>query len=570
MLPDDALLPDESTQRTICDLLLRISSAEASEADEARYCELVLNNIAARRYAVTLLYQFAALEVIGAMPLKGQPMPERLEAPHIPAQGLPSTPSAPAPQTPQRTPLSAINSWGSIAAAFAIGILSTLIALRLAGGDLLPTAHHDQPIPPARPIPPPQHFVASLVSHTGTVWSQSEGHRLEKGGRLKVQETIGLQEGVAQLEFDNGLTIHLEGPAAISVDGSGVPALHYGQLVAEVSENTAICRIDTELGSIHLSSGEKLGVLHFGRELQIHPFVGKGIFTALNEDPVEMDGMRSYIILVGPTGAHRVLTHRPAPQLFSVSQSNQIAALEIDARYGELIRAAEPIAYWSFDEIRDGEIPNQMGPTYTLHAEGKLRTQRQGANYALRFGLGNEAGYVRSTDTFDELAASDYTIECLILPERYYTSSLISLCRERSNDEEESQGIILELIGNMSHSKRSKSIRFLHRSPPGSDSKLGTSLFTPIPYRVNVWQHLAAVREGTELRLYIDGKLVASDEDPTPMFDDLTLVMGQLYTFASIRPYVGLIDELAIYDKALPIEEFSARCQLAGIDSTAE
>lgn len=562
------MLPDETTQRTLRELLLRISLGKASEADEAQYCELVLHNASARKYAVTLLYQFAALEAIGAMPLKGESTAELPVAAAPRRENLCSP--APLVPVPARPPLGVINSWGAIAAAFAIGILSTLVALRVGSDQVMPVADLPRPPSPVQPIQPAERFVARLVSNTGTVWSQSEGHRLEKGGRLKVQETIGLQEGVAQLEFDNGLTIHLEGPAAISVDGSGVPALHYGQLVAAVFENKATCRIDTELGSIHLSAGEKLGILHFGRELQIHPFVGEGVFTAPNEDPIEMDGLRSYIVLVGPTGAHRVLTQRPAPHLFSVTQGDRIEALEVDPRYGELVRAAEPIAYWNFDKIHDGRIPNQIGSRYTLRAEGALRTQRQGANHALRFGLGNEAGYVRSEDTFDELAASDYTIECLILPERYYTSSLISLCRERTDEEEESQGIILELIGNRSHSKRSKSIRFLHRSPPGSDSKRGTSLFSPAPYRVNVWQHLAAVREGNTLRLYLDGKLVATDEDPAPMFDNLTLVMGQLYTFASIRPYVGLIDELAIYDKALSIEEFSARCQLAGIDPEAE
>jgi len=66
---------------------------------------------------------------------------------------------------------------------------------------------------------------------------------------------------------------------------------------------------------------------------------------------------------------------------------------------------------------------------------------------------------------------------------------------------------------------------------------------------------VAAVKDGTEMRLYVDGRQVgkARDESPTP--EGLHLVIGQLYTETVERFFIGQLDEVAIYDRALSPEE---------------
>jgi hypothetical protein len=65
------------------------------------------------------------------------------------------------------------------------------------------------------------------------------------------------------------------------------------------------------------------------------------------------------------------------------------------------------------------------------------------------------------------------------------------------------------------------------------------------------------------MKLYLNGKLSAVERDNTSMVDDLTLVVGQIFSFDSVRPFSGQIDELAIYDHALTAEDVAAHFNAA-------
>src|SRR5690606_26926774 len=231
-------------------------------------------------------------------------------------------------------------------------------------------------------------------------------------------------------------------------------------------------------------------------------------------------------------------------------KSAKPSLLAIDDAYADAVKSDRPIAYWRFDEIVEGAIPNVVSSAHPLEVHGTPRILTREANGAMSFGLGPDEGYLVSADRFDELKGKDYTVECFIMPERYYQGSVLAMAHRRSEEREiEGSALLLELIGDLRlASTPSRSLRFLHRSPPGTSAFLGTSLYSPAHYKTRVWQHVAAMKAGDDLRLYVDGKLLASGIDTTDMVDDLTLVVGQLFTFASSRPYVGMIDELAIYD----------------------
>jgi hypothetical protein len=110
-------------------------------------------------------------------------------------------------------------------------------------------------------------------------------------------------------------------------------------------------------------------------------------------------------------------------------------------------------------------------------------------------------------------------------------------------------------------------VRFLHRSPPSDDPAKGTSCFSDHPYEVRKWQHVAAVKEGDAMRLYVNGKRVATGSDASNFPGNCKLVVGQIDEVRNIRRFVGQLDELAVFPRALTEAEIARRYQLIRAES---
>jgi hypothetical protein len=104
-------------------------------------------------------------------------------------------------------------------------------------------------------------------------------------------------------------------------------------------------------------------------------------------------------------------------------------------------------------------------------------------------------------------------------------------------------------------------IRFLNRDPPTS-TNTGTNCYSEAPYRLRRWQHVVAVKQGSEMKLYLDGAVVDTQQDPGSLSPNLLLVIGQIGQTARTHRFIGQIDELAIYSHALTEEEIVSRFKL--------
>src|SRR5205823_2065877 len=117
------------------------------------------------------------------------------------------------------------------------------------------------------------------------------------------------------------------------------------------------------------------------------------------------------------------------------------------------------------------------------------------------------------------------------------------------------------LEGRFSHAPGA--VRYLHRWPPGPVG--GVNVFSSEPYHPGVWHHLVGVRQGPTMSLYMDGRLVHTvaipeAREPIPM----RLVLGILPTnnLWDQRHFVGWMDEVALFDRALAASEIAARDRL--------
>jgi hypothetical protein len=89
----------------------------------------------------------------------------------------------------------------------------------------------------------------------------------------------------------------------------------------------------------------------------------------------------------------------------------------------------------------------------------------------------------------------------------------------------------------------------------------GVGIASPAPLSTNTWQHFAAVRTSTEIRLYVDGQLVNSAAIPNETIyyePGDTLKIGARDCGVTRHTFKGQIDELAVFRRALTTSEIES------------
>ncbi|TWU21801.1 LamG domain-containing protein [Bythopirellula polymerisocia] len=411
--------------------------------------------------------------------------------------------------------------------------------------------------------------IATLVSTTSYMWDPQARVAMETGASLHAGNSVALLDGVAEVEFKNGVTTRIKGPAIFSLSASGTPEIKYGKLVVRNIHDERF-HLNMPMANAWIPSGSLVGVDAFGEEVVVHVLEGNAtvVPTAQEEDRLAIVAGEAIRLRKTARSELSFFSTEADPNAFKFDAGNGVDHLAIPPKYVELIKESDPVAYWRFDSIDSRVIPNQIGPQHNLRVlGGQIQNVEYGDNHVARFTVREKPGCLVSEDTFDELSGRDYTVELWTKPSHFHRGTLVSLV-EKSSDQLgsiERHGLLLEVqSANLATDVmeiRPKSLRFLHRSPP-SETLTGTSCFSITPYRPRAWQHVAAVKEGSVMRLYVDGTEVASELDETQLPNKLTLLVGQLFSFGSVRPLVGDLDELAIYSRALSAEDLQRRVAL--------
>ena len=97
-------------------------------------------------------------------------------------------------------------------------------------------------------------------------------------------------------------------------------------------------------------------------------------------------------------------------------------------------------------------------------------------------------------------------------------------------------------------------LRFHQVSPGNCPSGVDTVVFPWVPDLFR-WYHVAVTRSGSDYSLYIDGELVITEQDSTPIADpSASLTIGRAESFF----LNGRVDEVEIVDRALSAPEIQA------------
>lgn len=86
----------------------------------------------------------------------------------------------------------------------------------------------------------------------------------------------------------------------------------------------------------------------------------------------------------------------------------------------------------------------------------------------------------------------------------------------------------------------------------------GSLTAVPYPHPINQWHHVAAVADGVNIRIYIDGQLAGTGGSPTASYGTSTFnfnIGGGGIQDATGNSFNGLIDEVLVYHRALSAAE---------------
>src|SRR5690606_22244203 len=94
------------------------------------------------------------------------------------------------------------------------------------------------------------------------------------GARLQKGQSVALFGGIAEVEFENGVTTRIQGPAILSISADGVLDLKYGKFIT-TNEGDQPFQMDIPLARSEVKQGSRIGVDAFGGEVVVHALQGK-------------------------------------------------------------------------------------------------------------------------------------------------------------------------------------------------------------------------------------------------------------------------------------------------------
>jgi hypothetical protein len=421
---------------------------------------------------------------------------------------------------------------------------------------------------------------ARIVGGTPCVWDAAGVQQTTLNSPLREGDSLQLLEGIAELSLQHQTTnakLIMEGPAAVLLARQAVPSLRYGKITIETdSSSPTRFPVETSFGRVMLEPGTEAGIATFGGSAQVHVFAG----VATVESPWFPSAPQSgdsktieagqALFFEGVGGVELQVTSGSAGRdRFNAKVSMQSDFLAVGPEYVQEIRKAAPVAYWRFDQEHRrsddvGELVlNEMSDRFNGRIRGKVHWVGPEGNQAIEFGITPEPGSMVVDGSWDEVLDGDYTLEAWIKPSHYHLGSIMGFIGEFDwQNHRNEHGVLLEVGGTSPPSTihQPERIRFLHR--PNMGVLGGVSCFSNVPYKPRQWQHVVAVRDGNALRLFLDGQLVATGKAPAKMRLGLQLVLGQLYSETVERFFIGHMDEVAIYGRALNESEIQRHYRL--------
>ncbi len=263
-------------------------------------------------------------------------------------------------------------------------------------------------------------------------------------------------------------------------------------------------------------------------------------------------------------------TSSPGPAT-EPTPSTDVGKAPAQPGYGELVTAAGPLAYWSFDETT-GDLAEDSGPdgfdgTYTGGVSLGEEPAVAGGGSSVR--VDGESGHVfvagAGTPAATALAPADgVSVELWFRPARLPGSTDVDqLARWRW------YGWSIRVSGG-----RISADVWEDAAPGRTKVDPRQVIVTGPRLGAGGWHHVVLTQDAAEVRLYLDGVQVAGEASVGPLFapvvdpklDDAGTGGGVAFgrdADTDGQYFDGWLDEVAVYPLALSAEEIAAHAALA-------
>ena len=241
------------------------------------------------------------------------------------------------------------------------------------------------------------------------------------------------------------------------------------------------------------------------------------------------------------------------------------SALPVNDDYVRAVLRDGPALYWRFD----GNVLSSTAQDNGLRLDGSVIQPSGEDGVSLVDGharfrdIDGAPRYIVTNEPIEGINEGAYSIELWMKPEDLHHATCLGIFPEDSPDATKHLNV-LEVVTETFLVHDPGSIRFLHRHPPARGSREDANAFTPGMCTPGQWQHVVAIKKTNELKIFLNGECVRTvalirDCDGKGAYH---VVLGQLRPMLNERQFVGSIDELAIYRRALSDQEIENHFRL--------
>ncbi|MCO6046950.1 LamG domain-containing protein [Aeoliella sp. ICT_H6.2] len=566
--------------REVRTLILTIDAGESTETDQRRFTKLLAKYPEAMAETARLLDQQAALADAGRSKAKTK-FPLALYASTAVSKHLNQSPSQREKPTFWRL-MPAIAACLLLTHLAAVGL--TWIALSSTDGDPDQSMASNANAPDYVQDSTNGELISAaprLVAMTGCVWDDGETGQLQLGKKLGEGEVLNLLEGIVALEFGQAeneaqAKVRVEGPARLFIRRDGLLELNSGKLTADVHWHGGAFTIATAEGTIAISDAASIGVVATSERSEVHVFHGGVELSALwmqgNEPIVQLAEGEAVALLGDRLGEPATVHFEASASSFAWSQSMAFDRLDFGHAYRDAILESKPDVYWRFEDGDDAVENEGRLEGFTGYVSGSVSWYNTLENRALEFGLTETPGLLVSRATWPTEDLDNYTVQFWVKPSHYHKGALLGLVGDTLPDGRCPHSLLLELSGlqeGFDQYVTPNALRFVHRSPASVLPEDGAHCSSESPYSVRQWQQVVARKMGSRLELFCNAEKVASAENSKPLPVGNRVLIGQVYPVfikasrgIAHRPFVGQIDEVSLYGRALSDKEIRRHYEL--------
>lgn len=418
--------------------------------------------------------------------------------------------------------------------------------------------------------------IAAVVSAaTGVQWSAEPA---AKAGVALHAGELSVNQGSLWLSLPGGQTAFIQGPAKVELLGADELAVLSGKVAfrseSKSSDTPFIVHLPkgalVDRGSefsVNAGPGSRADVLVFRENLAVCTLAASG---RTREERVLKPGQA-----IGLDGDFTPVTSS-LTDFLRVPPPPRAPGSSGSGSYPAAVKASAPANYWRFEDEGSGRtVSDEMGGSPLLLVDNATLVGDSSHRYLSVDNTATSGFAIPKDAAFAFKPAGAFSVECLIYSasEDYGTALAMELVgtapsgtEVRKHLRHAPQYFSLERMGrrgqHINHVHPDFALRSLFRVPPGYDG--GINIYSKESHLIHRWVHAVTACDGQTIRLYVNGQL--SDEVPATLdFTGTAMrpIIGRLQPHPGDerRQWVGGIDEVALYPRALSAQEVAGHYQ---------